>query len=431
MLRRSFTAAVCALAALTLAGTAHAADSKLLRKLKAPPPATLIPLDVGAAKVTLKFARVVVELPPDPWAYYWVLEAGSRPQEGYVSWQEGQKDVDPSSIASIFGEEMRAARVSNEGSGSLFSNESAADLQVGVRIVDMKANLCRGCGGMGAPMRNWHGHVTMSARWEIYSPLERRVVATIETSGGFASPKGGVAGDPDQLVNGAFRDNVRWLVNSDTFRKIATRRPTSSGAPSAPALAPISFALSGGPRAIPEAAKAVVTVFANEGSGSGFLVTGDGYIMTNRHVVGGSKFVKVRWTDGTESLGEVVRSDARRDVAVIKADAHQRQPIGLRRASVLQQGDVVFAIGTPLDAKLQNTVTRGIVSATRDLEGLSYIQSDVAINPGNSGGPLLDEKGLVVAIAVSGIHIGDAPAGLNFFIPIDDALKALGIQAAS
>jgi S1-C subfamily serine protease len=98
------------------------------------------------------------------------------------------------------------------------------------------------------------------------------------------------------------------------------------------------------------------------------------------------------------------------------------------RTTAVQLGEAVFAVGTPLDKSLANSLTRGIVSAQRLIEGQPYIQSDVAVTHGNSGGPLLNEAGQVVGITVSGLEPNGAPIGLNFFIPIADALKALGIQ---
>src|SRR5262249_26626483 len=153
------------------------------------------------------------------------------------------------------------------------------------------------------------------------------------------------------------------------------------------------------------------------------------YLLTNHHVVGASKFVKVKWPGGGETLGEVVRSDAKRDVALVKVDAQGRAPLAIRSGDT-HQGETVFAIGTPLDDSLQNTMTKGIVSANRMSDGLAFIQSDVAINHGNSGGPLLDEKGQVIGIAVIAILPGGASTGLNFFIPIDDALRTLGLTPA-
>ena len=144
-------------------------------------------------------------------------------------------------------------------------------------------------------------------------------------------------------------------------------------------------------------------------------------------MVGASKYLKVKWSDGIETVGEVVRSDIGRDVALVKTDPRGRAPLALHRGGV-EPGDTVFAIGTPLDPRLQGSLTRGVVSANRVLGGYAFIQSDVVVNPGNSGGPLLDEKGAVVGLAVSGLVQDKAPRGINFFIPIGDAVDFLGLK---
>ena len=169
-------------------------------------------------------------------------------------------------------------------------------------------------------------------------------------------------------------------------------------------------------------------MFAPEGSGSGFLVSDDGYLLTNHHVVGTAKVVKVKWSDGTESVGQVLRSDPRRDVAVIKTEPGGRPALILRHTEA-QQGETVFAIGSPLGDRFQNTMSKGIVSALRNQQGQSYIQSDVMVNHGSSGGPLLDETGHVIGLTASGQVINGSPVGINFFIPIDDALKTLNLTA--
>jgi S1-C subfamily serine protease len=115
-------------------------------------------------------------------------------------------------------------------------------------------------------------------------------------------------------------------------------------------------------------------------------------------------------------------------VALVKASPRAgRPPLALRRGTP-GVGEAVFAIGTPLDPSLQNTVTKGIVSANRILDGFAYIQSDVTVDHGNSGGPLLDDKGRVIGITVSKIAPDDGQRGLNLFIPIGDALDFLALK---
>jgi S1-C subfamily serine protease len=231
----------------------------------------------------------------------------------------------------------------------------------------------------------------------------------------------------EPAVYEAFRENVRLLLGSTEFRQAVIGGATPAARP---ILNPISFS-SGGPvaRPIASVANSVAAIFTGDGMGTGFLISSDGYLLTNQHVVGEAKYVKVRWPDRSEVVGEVIRSDRRRDVALVKVEANARQPLALRRTGA-SLGETVFAIGTPLDPKLQGTVTKGIVSASRVFDGFSFVQSDVTINSGNSGGPLIDEKGAVLAITVSGYDVGGAPAGINLFIPIDDALETLALKPA-
>ncbi|HKR89456.1 MAG TPA: trypsin-like peptidase domain-containing protein, partial [Phenylobacterium sp.] len=177
-----------------------------------------------------------------------------------------------------------------------------------------------------------------------------------------------------------------------------------------------------------EAIGGAVVIFSDDDMGSGVLISPDGYILTNQHVAGSSGQVRIRWADGAESAGQVVRADKRRDVALIKVDQAKGRPLAIRRSPV-DVGETVYAIGTPMTEAYQNTVTRGIVSATRQLDGQTFIQSDAGMTHGNSGGPLVDEKGAVVGLADLTV---DASKGstINFFIPIDEALKALSLKPA-
>jgi S1-C subfamily serine protease len=124
-----------------------------------------------------------------------------------------------------------------------------------------------------------------------------------------------------------------------------------------------------------------------------------------------------------------LRSDPRRDVALIRTSGKSTALSIRHEPPVL--GETVFAIGTPLEKEFQNTLTRGVVSGNRTIEGQPFIQSDVAVDHGNSGGPLLDEQGRVLALTDWGYAPDGVSHNLNFFIPIDDALRALGLSPAA
>ena len=159
------------------------------------------------------------------------------------------------------------------------------------------------------------------------------------------------------------------------------------------------------------------------GVGSGFILTPDGFIMTNAHVVEGADEVIVTLTDNREYKAKIVGSDKRTDVAVVKIEATGLPAVKIGDSSRLKVGEWVMAIGSPFG--LENTVTAGIVSAKQRDTGdyLSFIQTDVAINPGNSGGPLINMRGEVVGINSQIYSRSGGFQGISFAIPMDEAAR--------
>lgn len=159
------------------------------------------------------------------------------------------------------------------------------------------------------------------------------------------------------------------------------------------------------------------------GVGSGFILSDDGYIMTNAHVVEGATDVVVTLTDRKEFKAKIVGQDRRTDIAVLKIDAHNLPFVKMGDVSRLRVGEWVIAIGSPFG--LENSVTAGIVSAkSRDTgEFLPFIQTDVAINPGNAGGPLINMRGEVVGINSQIVTRSGGYNGISLSIPIDEASR--------
>jgi serine protease Do len=159
------------------------------------------------------------------------------------------------------------------------------------------------------------------------------------------------------------------------------------------------------------------------GVGSGFILTTDGYVMTNAHVVEGADEVLVTLPDKREFKAKIVGFDKRTDVAVVKIDATGLPAVKVGDVGKLKVGEWVMAIGSPFG--LENTVTAGIVSAKQRDTGdyLPFIQTDVAINPGNSGGPLINMRGEVVGINSQIYSRSGGFMGISFAIPIDEAIR--------
>lgn len=164
---------------------------------------------------------------------------------------------------------------------------------------------------------------------------------------------------------------------------------------------------------------------AKRGTGSGVIITPDGYILTNNHVAGDADEIKVKLSDGREFKARRIGTDPETDLAVIKVDAQNLPFARLGDSSKLEQGEWVIALGSPFG--LEQTMTAGIVSATgRDLRSGpydNYIQTDASINPGNSGGPLVNMSGEVVGINTMIFSRSGGSEGIGFAIPSNLASK--------
>jgi serine protease Do len=159
------------------------------------------------------------------------------------------------------------------------------------------------------------------------------------------------------------------------------------------------------------------------GVGSGFIISADGFVLTNAHVVEGADEVLVTLTDRREFKAKVLGSDMRSDVALLKVEAGNLPTLRIGDSDKIRVGEWVIAIGSPFN--LENTVTAGIISAkARDTgEYLPLIQSDVAVNPGNSGGPLINMRGEVIGINSQIATLSGAYNGISFAVPIHEVMR--------
>ena len=248
------------------------------------------------------------------------------------------------------------------------------------------------------------------------------------------------------IVAGAVGGGVGYTIAKDTA-------PTAAGNTATTALTPVADTAAVGatsivPGSIADIAQRVspsvvqlnVTGDQGAGTGSGFIISSDGYILTNNHVagIGNNGSIEVAFADGTTAKGTLVGASSDYDLAVVKVRKTGLPAITLGSSKGINVGDAVIAVGSPLG--LQGTVTSGIVSALNrpvtaggegsgDTSFIDAIQTDAAINPGNSGGPLLNAAGAVIGINSAIASLGATGAGqpgsigLGFAIPIDTAKR--------
>jgi putative serine protease PepD len=237
------------------------------------------------------------------------------------------------------------------------------------------------------------------------------------------------------LLAGTVGGAVGFIAARDTLPAVGIA-VTAADSPSAAAngtIAGVAAAVQ------PAVVQLNVVADSGDGTGSGFIISEDGYLITNHHVVGpaaeGGK-IEVVFADGKSATGKFIGSSPGYDLAVVKVDRDSLPTLTLGKSSELNVGDTVIALGSPLG--LQGTVTTGIVSAlnrpvTAGGEGetsfINAIQTDAAINPGNSGGPLVDGNGAVIGVnsaiaSMGSMQGGQAGSiGLGFAIPIDTAKR--------
>lgn len=399
-------------------------------RIAIPPPVHVEPLAEGTHSRPVQLSKLAIKLTrgaPFGRARIGLLCIGGQP----LVWKGRRGELSTEDFDDVFRDELKQIGYDVVStSGDLFdSGENfKAEFLVGGTITQLAVDACLPNAGLGDTLSS-KGTALLEVEWQIFDRIERTVVARVTTRKGFEQTKAQTGGI-ESIIFSAFAENVRALAASGELRKYAVGEKREAGLSRKPSsgLVPLRIALP--PRSVGGLSAAVggtVLILSGAGHGSGFLISRDGYFLTNQHVVGGAKYVKLRWSDGIEELGEVVRVDKGRDVALVKGEPRDRAPLRLLGVNP-QVGADVFAIGAPFEAQLQNSVTRGVISARRIEDGYSFLQSDVSVNPGNSGGPLVDVHGDVAAIAVSGLRIGNAPLGINFFIPAHEALEFLALQ---
>ena len=346
---------------------------------------------------------------------------------GRISWKDGIDIGDE--IQGGFRDAMKQANYPVVGSpDALFEDPSIskAELYVAGLIDIVQADACYPDDD-SRDYRHAKGGAYVRVNWQVYDPLVRKVVYQVSTEGSYKT-------DNTVLTNArgfmalAFDRAASNLAADQGFHDLVMRKQSTAAASAE--IKPIEISSAAGPpTGISDARAATVTVINGSGHGSGFIISPDGYVLTNQHVVDQAHDVKVRLASGRSVMAAVLRTDSARDVALIKLSESNLPALNLRLASSPEVADEVFVIGTPLDLALDSTVARGIVSAYRNLQGFKFIQCDITINHGNSGGPLLDKSGAVVGLTDLGLQLEQDEVGtVNLFIPIDDAVQRLKIR---
>jgi serine protease Do len=340
-------------------------------------------------------------------------------------------------LEEVFREEFSSAGYTVAGDpNALFEepSETRPDYLIAGIVSNVTASLCSP-GLHSSATDRAKGEASLAVDWQVYSLKTRKVEFSV-TSGGsglLTSPR---EGGGFEVFRQAFRAAARNLLANPRLREILDAPPrgeqqSTEEEPLVVAFETASPQMKSAPEAmLSDARLSVVTISAGDAFGSGFVISRDGYVLTNQHVVGKARYVTARFVTGREVNGEVIRSSVARDVALVRLENDRYRPLPLGDTSVLKAGVDVFAIGTPLSEDFGQTVSKGIVSGFGEEDGVRMIRSDVGIHKGSSGGPLLAKSGQVVGIAVGGVILmpTGVGVGLNSFIPIEEAIEVLQLR---
>ncbi len=360
-----------------------------------------------------------------------------RYSDGTVTYAGGTRYLGDWSteLGKVFYETMTRLnfRVAGDPSDMFTQKDSvrSAEYLIGGRLVQMKGNFCHVHHWWdGRPLDEFSGELYVEFEWSILNTLTKDVVFK-EKVGGYFKQNEPIKSGVLLTFENAFIDSVEKFASRASVVQLAKGERIESLIPKAKD-SQNSTVIANGKKGtkfdIGTVGGSVVTIRVGQGHGSGFFIGKDGYLLTNAHVVGSASRVQVKTSIGVEIPAEVIAISKARDVALLKSQIAFPIPPFLKTALPGVTTEV-FAVGSPLKETLGNTVTRGIVSALRTdaASGLKFIQSDVAISPGNSGGPLFDFEGDIVGISVAK-YTGGGAEGLGLFVPIADALSALGIS---
>lgn len=352
-------------------------------------------------------------------------------------WQAGRANIADSDLQSVFVDELRRHNYNVLGDpDDLFESKAGrAELAVGGLVTNIKWDICFHNGYLD----NWSAgstYVEIGIEWQVYNTMDKKTIYKCFTTGqakaDFASRQ------YEEGFRLAMAHAVRGLLADKGFLNVAMEKePTgamggltdigtgdagSTAAKSQPAAGVATKTKAG---SVAAAQSRVVVLQFPGGHGSGFLIGTKGYILTNQHVVNDLKAIRVLFPDGTKAEGRVLASDARQDVALVQVYSPPVSGLPVRLED-LQVGTDVYAIGAPKDMAFSGSVSKGVVSSYRTDKRGRWLQSDTTVNKGNSGGPLVDASGTVVGICSWGFV---QEKGINFFVPIADALRIMGISA--
>ena len=379
-------------------------------------------LQAGDESLPITFKKAIVKIPPGTTIGYHHDGLLRVPQFPY-RWQTSVVELGEE-YNTIANEELKSAGYDvAEREVTLFETKDdtwQAKYLLGGTINSLTLNTY-------APLAGGFSESTMYIEWELYDVDLRKTICKFASSGtGITKTDGTFA------MQEAFRYAMKNLLANEEFYALVVNKHEANASMKESTFKPIIVKVNNlRPTTefdvlIKRATESVVTIKTEEGHGSGFFISMDGYIITNYHVIEGNNLIDIILFDNEKLQAKVVRVDQSYDLALLKINKSGISPLRIGDSSKIKTGEDVLAIGTPALLELGQSVSKGIVSGIRKYRGRDYIQTDAKINPGNSGGPLINSRGEVIGIIELKV-VGLEFEGLAFALPMNIVKKRLNI----
>ena len=280
----------------------------------------------------------------------------------------------------------------------------------------------------GKSLKYYSGTENIEMDWKIFKMSDKsNIIATINTTTKFIRN----AGKTDRILDELIFEATNDFLENDTLYYFLQKLDKEYMSSTKGSVVNISTGMiskyTSTKDALRASKQAVVTVISSGGFGSGFLISPDGFLLTNYHVIKDEKNITVKLNSDVKMKATVIKSNKEFDLALLKIEAEDLKTISFSNSEKAEAGDEVYAIGTPMDESLGQSVTKGIISGEREINGVRFLQTDVSINPGNSGGPIINENGELVGITTMKLS-GEGVEGIGFCIHSNTVIEMLNIK---
>lgn len=348
-----------------------------------------------------------------------------------LAWRDGRVSLNDDELAESFRKELEKAKfaVLAEPGGLLEAPVSSkTEYVVSAQIVKLQVDACSQWSDFG----NWRdakGGAYVKVQWQVYNVAQRKAVFEAVSEGSFQTDDV-LEGGLNELIRNAFGAATQNLLADTSFYRAVHGEPKAKS----PAVGPMTVDAmrtveqAKAEQTSAEPKTAVFTVIAGTNRGTGFVVSTDGYLITNERTVRDTQLVKLKSASGRESLGFVVRRDAQNDLALVKLTERSTASLAMRQAPAAAAGEEVYVLDPAAARPPDVGMRRGVIGQLKDVQPSGVVRTTVPLTPLDAGAPFFDKNGKVVGVAAWPITEGGAQPVAGGFVPIAVVLERLALN---